>query len=998
MVFSGASWSLDIVEALFSVISGAQSEILFFVLAICIHKFVFGGHRKPPTKNPKSKALSKCPSFALSLNRKTLEYSSKEDLLEELAPQLGTVKPEDVADLLANLLETFGLKEVGANLLKAVHEVARTHAADGKTGKRLGTLLLQGYNGNRLQGDFDTLFQELQISGDAEPRVVVIALKSALRTRDIPAAVKHMRVLVPSMEAGPSAPAPTQLLQQLTKVAVEDGAFSLLLEEMKKCHLQHPMVLEALLQECTRSGNGPLLAKVEDFISSEGIAIPAACLSTWVRVKASESEAARCLAEAVADGPVPQDLLAAVAEVAQVRASKDLAQAVLKHLPSSRVLPATAAALLRLTAQGLQSGAEAILELYEGRLGAVSLATEGKAERIVAEAAIQCQRLDVLQRLMAASSETSRQVSLLKSFAADNRLEDAFHVFQACQQKTVTHYNALLDACADCQDTKAARRVFADAISAGLADVVTYNTIIKAHLQKGDLDSARAGLESMRAAGLTPTVVTFNEMLDAVVRNGARDTWLVIRDMEASGLKPNHITCSILLKGISASSSPASVERILKVVEAAGSEMDEVSICSMIEACIRAGRSDLLLRQLKRLRKGNRFNFHSAHAYGSVIRAFGFLQDMESVWSSWREMRSRSIALTSITLGCMVEAIASNGRPDAAYDMIREALKDGQMRSLVNSVIYGSVLKAYSQQKNFQRVWAVYQEMLEQRVQCSIVTCNTLVDACARSNEMGRVESLLQDMSHQGVQPNIITYSAIIKGYCQFGRLDKAFQLLEEMKRTTPLRPDELTYNTLMNGCARQNQHERGMRLLQEMQDAGVSPTNYTLSVLVKLAGRSMKLQQAFDICEEVSRKYKFRLNVHVYANLIQACLQHSNIQRAMDVLKRMVAEEVRPDVRSYTLLLRGLITGGQGPEAAALLRAAFRLRGAHQCVAGSRFATPIDVLSGELVTEILEGIARQEDGEAIAGQLLQELLQVPKLNLDPKLSLRLVRRALNRG
>ena len=61
------------------------------------------------------------------------------------------------------------------------------------------------------------------------------------------------------------------------------------------------------------------------------------------------------------------------------------------------------------------------------------------------------------------------------------------------------------------------------------------------------------------------------------------------------------------------------------------------------------------------------------------------------------------------------------------------------------------------------------------------------------------------------------------------------------------------------------------MGLLADMQEAGVRPSNFTLSVLVKLASRGHRLERVFEFCEEISRKYHFRLNIHVHNNLMHA-------------------------------------------------------------------------------------------------------------------------------
>merc|ERR1719231_1022881 len=121
--------------------------------------------------------------------------------------------------------------------------------------------------------------------------------------------------------------------------------------------------------------------------------------------------------------------------------------------------------------------------------------------------------------------------------------------------------------------------------------------------------------------------------------------------------------------------------------------------------------------------------------------------------------------------------------------------------------------------------------MLEHKLQFSMVTYNTLIDACARSSELGRIPSLLKDIQAQGLEMGIVTYSAILKGYCQTNRLDEAFELLENMRRTTNLEPDEIMFNTLLDGCARQGLYDRGMAFFEKMSKSGVRPSNFTLSV-----------------------------------------------------------------------------------------------------------------------------------------------------------------------
>jgi pentatricopeptide repeat protein len=462
--------------------------------------------------------------------------------------------------------------------------------------------------------------------------------------------------------------------------------------------------------------------------------------------------------------------------------------------------------------------------------------------------------------------------------------------------------------------------------------------------------------------------------------------WELIEEMKACGLRPNQVTCSILLKSIQKNSRTVDIERTLGIMDTLEAEVDEVLLSSLCEACIRAGRSELLSRQLRRHRGQGGVKVQGAHTFGSIIRAYGFVKDINGVWDTWNEMRYRKILPTSITLGCMVEALCTNDGPDAGYKLIQEVLSEEEMKPLLNSVIYSSVLKGFSHQKRYDCFWKVHQEMVKEKLQFSITTFNTLIDACARSCSMARVQGFLEEMSSLKIEPNVITYSTILKGYCQENRLDKAFELIEDMKKTKQFMPDEITYNTLLDGCARYGYYERGIALLEDMQRANVAPSNFTLSVLVKLCNRSNRPDVAFELCQDICKKYNLKPNVHVYDNLMHACTQHSDLPRAITVLQQLLQERIRPDTRSYGILLRGCLAAGEAQEAAKLLRAAVGLDHGHPklTVFPGAALRPLEGLPADLVSEVLEGVSKQDEG--LAQQLLRELRGTPGMRLDPTL------------
>ena len=84
---------------------------------------------------------------------------------------------------------------------------------------------------------------------------------------------------------------------------------------------------------------------------------------------------------------------------------------------------------------------------------------------------------------------------------------------------------------------------------------------------------------------------------------------------------------------------------------------------SIVEACVRIGKPELLSAGLEML-KSSFGAVCGVHTFGSFIKAYCHEQDIDVVWRYWREMSSRHIRPTNITIGCMIEAIVNNSNYD----------------------------------------------------------------------------------------------------------------------------------------------------------------------------------------------------------------------------------------------------------------------------------------------------------------------------------------------
>merc|ERR1719191_1140104 len=634
---------------------------------------------------------------------------------------------------------------------------------------------------------------------------------------------------------------------------------------------------------------------------------------------------------------IPESLVLAVVSTCVATQDSKLLQEVIKQVQSdSSTFPATSVVVAGVVRACVTCEMyNEACDLYEEKIALEELKPDAQLRGALMKAATQAKRDALAQTLLEqGDGDLNQHVTMIQACGRKRDLRGAKQAFDRLKQSgaplSPLIYNCLLDACVQCGDMKGAEEYFGQMKQLECADVVSYNTLLKSYLHSNRSDEAHRLLKEMVQRGLPANKVTYNELLNAkVASKDRRGMWKVIEDMKAAHVTPNAVTCSILLKALTEHSHTQDITDTMELLKQIDEPMDEVLFSSVIEACIRTRRLDLLSEMMRKYAKQGGLLALTAPTYGSMIKAYGQAHDVERLWELWNEMTQREVGPTAITLGCMIDALVKNQAVDSAWQLLHELLQDEQLNTLVNTVIYSTVLKGFAMSKQVNKVFEVYTEMRTREVQCNTITYNTMLDACARCSSMDRVSQILEDMKACNVEPDIITYSTIVKGYCQSGDVDRAFKVLEDMKRDGKYAPDEILYNSLLDGCAKQHRVDEALRLLADMKASGTAPSNYTLSSLVKLMGRSRRLDEAFALIEDLCAAHGFRPNIQVYTCLIQACIHNRQVDRALQLHDTMIEEAgCQPDEKLYSVLGRGCLRAGFSQKAVKVIRAAYQLPG----------------------------------------------------------------------
>lgn len=585
--------------------------------------------------------------------------------------------------------------------------------------------------------------------------------------------------------------------------------------------------------------------------------------------------------------------------------------------------------------------------------------------------AAECGRTELSRQLSekAPSLDIQNYMSLIRAAGRDRDVKQAFAVLGRLKASGVRldvgAYNCVLDVCASTGDMQEALELVKEMREVGTLDIITYNTLLKGHCSKRDIRSAKALLQEMKREGQEPNDISYNLLLNASVSAGDfQEAWNTVEVMQQNGFV-DHYTLSIMMKAMKKVHNGKHLKRALELLSSTGIKAcsDEVLLNTVVEACTRNKDRDHLENILEEFSaSGLR---PSVSTYGSLIKAAGVLKRVDRCWELWREaVDDRKLDPSEIAMGCMLDALVCNGCLEDAVTLF------DQWKSCLtpNTVMYSTLAKGFATARQSSRAMALWHDMRSRGIGVNTVVCNALIDAQARCGCIDEITQIVTAMEKDGCKPDVITFSTIMKGYCVKGDLDKAYDVFRSTQESG-LVTDAIIYNTLLDGCLRHNRPDLADQLIIDMEKNNITPSNFTLGILVKMYGRRHQLDKAFAVAESLSARHGFATNFQVKTCLIAACINNRAIDRALKVFKELKAQN-GSDFKAYGVVIAGCVRYRRFAEAVALVEEAYGV----QDGAPHRVLPAGQVLENDRLEQLLHALRQQGLMESIGQPLLRKL------------------------
>ncbi|XP_059281798.1 pentatricopeptide repeat-containing protein At1g77405 [Lycium ferocissimum] len=173
------------------------------------------------------------------------------------------------------------------------------------------------------------------------------------------------------------------------------------------------------------------------------------------------------------------------------------------------------------------------------------------------------------------------------------------------------------------------------------------------------------------------------------------------------------------------------------------------------------------------------------------------------------------------------------------------------------------------------RIWEanhLFRIMLFKGFVPDVVTYNSLINGCCKTNRIERATELLDDMVKRGIAPNRITYNSFIRYYSATNEVDKAIEMLRRMQGVAC----NSAYTPIIHALCETGRVVEARDFLVELAEQGSIPREYTYKLVrdaLESAGKSDLLDAEF--CTQLEDGIKCRIR---QVMKVKPLLQHKSV------------------------------------------------------------------------------------------------------------------------
>ncbi|KZV34769.1 Pentatricopeptide repeat superfamily protein isoform 1 [Dorcoceras hygrometricum] len=392
-------------------------------------------------------------------------------------------------------------------------------------------------------------------------------------------------------------------------------------------------------------------------------------------------------------------------------------------------------------------------------------------------------------------------------------------------------------------------------------------------------------------------VHVYNAALSGLLFCGRYEVaWKVFELMETSNIRPDSVTCSIMITIMRKDGCSAkNAWEFFKKMNRKGVEWSLEVIGALIKSfCDEGLKKEALIIQSEMEKKGILPN---AIVYNTIMDAYSKANQVEEAEGLFGEMKTKGIAPTAATYNILMDAYSKRMQPEIVDRLLQEMEASG-LEPNVRS--YTCLISAYGKKMSDMAADA-FLRMKKIGIKPTSHSYTALIHAYAVDGWHEKSLVSFENMLKEGIKPSVETYTALLDAFRRAGDTDTLMKIWKMMIKDK-VEGTRVTFNTLLDGFAKQGRYVEARDVICEFRKLGFEPTVLTYNMLINAYARGMQESKLPQLLKEMAA-LNLKPDSVTYSTMIYAYMRVRDFKRAFYYHKQMVKNGQVPDAESYEKL-----------------------------------------------------------------------------------------------
>ncbi|KAL5699224.1 hypothetical protein ACHQM5_030159 [Ranunculus cassubicifolius] len=374
-----------------------------------------------------------------------------------------------------------------------------------------------------------------------------------------------------------------------------------------------------------------------------------------------------------------------------------------------------------------------------------------------------------------------------------------------------------------------------------------------------------------------------NHILNLIQLNDLDEASLYTRHSIYSNVRPTIFTCNAVMFALLRQCRYLDLLSLHRFVTQAGIAPNIITYNLVINAYCDWKRIDTALEHYKVLINNAPIG-PSPTTYRILVKGLVDNMRVEKAVEVKDDMFDKGFSADPVVYNYLMLGLLKNGDKDRAVEVFEE-LKEKQGGFVSDGIVYGNLMNAYFKKGMEKEAMEYYDDVVGEN----------------SSIKMGPA-----------------SYNYVLEAFIQNGKLDEAIKLfdrmLEKHSRPMKLTVDLGSFNVMADGYCQEGRYEEAIRVFRSMGEKLCSPDTLSYNSLIEKLCAAGKVSDAEEVYGDMGEGAKPDEITHIL--LIDACFGQNRPEDAVGYFDKMVEIGLKPNVKTYSKVVEGLIKAGKVDEA----------------------------------------------------------------------------------